>query len=96
MLKEEMSAAYFRQDTKDKPVPLGAGTLTLSREGLKFTGAGGSREIPMEDFLFLVLDDVKAVMVNTQTGFYRFEFKNRRLMVKWFFCHRLMKAGENG
>ncbi len=96
MLKEEMSAAYFRQDTKDKPVPLGAGTLTLSREGLKFTGAGGSREIPMEDFLFLVLDDIKAVMVNTQTGFYRFEFKNRRLMVKWFFCHRLMKAGENG
>lgn len=94
MLREEMSCAYFRENTKDKPKSLGPGTLKLSREGLEFKGADGVRTIPMDDFLFLVLDDINAIMVNTQSGFYRFEFKDTRLINKWFFCHRLMKTGE--
>ena len=95
VLREELSCAYFRENTTDKPKSLGPGTLKLSREGLEFTGADGVRTISTDDFLFLLLDDIKTVMVNTQAGFYRFDFKDPRMIYKWFFCHRLMKTGEN-
>ncbi|MCR4620967.1 MAG: 1-acyl-sn-glycerol-3-phosphate acyltransferase [Clostridiales bacterium] len=94
MLKEEMACASFVESGKAKPQQLGSGTLVLTRGGLEFRGEGGSVSISTEEFIFMLLDDGRAVMINTQAGFYRFDFKDPSMMVKWFFCHRLIKTEE--
>ena len=74
---------------------LDTGSLKLSREGLAFTGRGGTQKsFGLSEFQFLIFDDIDVMQLNTDSASYLFRFSDVRLMTKWFFMHRLMVKGN--
>ena len=94
-LKAEKVALFQAQAGKAEREQVDTGCLTLSFDGLRFTGENGTdKAFGLGEFQFLIFDDIDIMQVNTDSMSYLFRFSDVRLMTKWFFAHRLMVKGN--
>ena len=68
----------------------GEGELIMTKDELCFEGNETIR-VEIGDIQFLIVSGVEAVIVNAGNMNYRFEFKDSRLLFKWFFANRRLK-----
>ncbi len=73
-----------------------AGELTLDRERLKFRGANAAHAWNFSSFQYFIMNDVDFLHIYALNGAFRFVFDDPRLIMKWFFAHRLLTGGEPG
>ena len=69
------------------------GALRLSREGLCFKGQNGhDLQFSINDFQFLISDDIDTLRVNAGGMSHLFRLEDPRLLNKWIFMHRILKG----
>ncbi len=73
-----------------------AGELTLDRERLKFRGGNAAHTWNFSSFQYFIMNDVDFLHIYALNGAFRFVFDDPRLIMKWFFAHRLLTGGEPG
>ncbi len=85
--------AYARPQNQSEEVRcLGRGELRMTRSDLCFTGGSEDLRFRFTDFQFIILDDIKSLLINTDKTNCRFEFDDPRLVTKWFFVHRELRG----
>ncbi len=70
-----------------------SGEMRLSRGGLDFDGQSGhSLHFGINDFQFLISDDISTLRLNTGGMSHLFYFADPSLMNKWIFMHQILKG----